>query len=32
VLLSPSFGLINLVFAIGVLKDPKKDKLGDFVN
>jgi hypothetical protein len=30
---SPSFWIVNLVFAtIGLLKDPKKDKLGDFVN
>ena len=30
--LSPSFWLVNLIFAIGISKDPKKDKLEDFVN
>jgi hypothetical protein len=32
VLSSRSFWIVNLVFAIGILKDPKKDKLGDFVS
>jgi hypothetical protein len=30
--LSPTFWIVNLVFAISILKDPKIDKLEDLVN